>query len=296
MKVVLITGSNSGFGLNGALAFARAGYRVHAAMRDQSKGRFLEELAHAENLEIKTHTLDISQPPTFNSFIEEINCQSGGIDVLVNNAGILRPGVLEDTSEETLREVMDTNYFGPVLLAKAVLPSMREQGGGHIIMVSSLSGLAGLPCDFSYTSSKFALEGASEAMRHEIDRWGIKVSLVEAGMYATKLLGEGITGDNFVLPNYYDEESPYTELMKFKWRKMKDRLPDAFDPRVVGNLFVEIANSDGKRFRWAADTVAEKVLSELHGHSDSARDNYLRKISGTDWWSEGRASPTAPQR
>ncbi|MDG1987113.1 MAG: SDR family oxidoreductase [Halieaceae bacterium] len=292
MKVVLVTGSNSGFGLNGALAFARNGYRVYAAMRDQSKGNLLRRLASDEGLEIRTETLDTSQPSTFVECINRINSESGGIDVVVNNAGISRAGVLEDTSEETLRTVMETNYFGPVLLSKTLLPSMRERRTGHIIMVSSLSGLAGLPCDFSYTSSKFALEGATEAMRHEVDRWGIKVSLVEAGMYATNLLGERKDGEESIFPHYYDKESPYRDLMEYKWRRTKDRLPDAFDPKVVGDLFVKIANSSGKRFRWTADPVAKNVVSELHGHDDISRDHYLRKISDTDWWSEGKALPT----
>ena len=292
MKVVLITGSNSGFGLNGALAFAREGYRVYAAMRDQSKSNLLRSLAGAEGLEIKTETLDMTQPSTFDAFVTRINSESGGIDVVVNNAGILRAGSLEDTSEQTLRSVMETNYFGPVLLSKAVLPSMRERRTGHIIMVSSLSGLAGLPCDFSYTSSKFALEGASESMRHEVDRWGIKVSLVEAGMYATALLGKSKDGEKSILPHYYDKESPYRDLMEYKCRRIKDRLPDAFDPKVVGDLFVEIANSSGKCFRWTADPIAKNVVAELHGHDDVSRDHYLRKISDTDWWSEGKVLPT----
>ena len=292
MKVVLVTGSNSGFGLNGALAFARSGYRVYATMRDQSKSNLLRGLAGDEGLEIRTETLDMSQPSTFNTCISRIINESGGIDVVVNNAGISRAGVLEDTSEGTLRTVMETNYFGPVLLSKAVLPHMRERRTGHIIMVSSLSGLAGLPCDFSYTSSKFALEGAAEAMRHEVDRWGIKVSLVEAGMYATNLLGKNKDREESIFPHSYNKDSPYRDLMEYKWRRIKDRLSDAFEPKVVGDLFVEIANSSGNRFRWTADPVAKNVISELHGHDDFSRDQYLRKISNTDWWSEGEMLTT----
>ena len=192
MAVVVITGSNSGFGLQGALAFGRNGDTVYATMRDVSKAVALRESANTEDLSIRIRALDVSQPDTFAKFVSEVTEEAGGIDVLVNNAGVLRAGTAEDTSEESLRMVMETNFFGPVLFTRAVMPHMRARGSGYIIMVSSLSGLAGLPGDFSYTASKFALEGATESLRHEIDRWGIRVALVEAGMYATGILDASV--------------------------------------------------------------------------------------------------------
>ena len=80
--------------------------------------------------------------------------------------------------------------------------------------------------------------------------------------------------------------------MEYKSRRIKERLSHAFEPKVVGDLFVEIANSSGKRFRWTADPVAKNAVSELHGHDDFSRDQYLKKISNTDWWSEGKVPPT----
>jgi len=290
MAVVIITGSNSGFGLQGALAFARNGDTVYATMRDVSKAAALQEAADSEGLSIRVRALDVSQPDTFASFVGEVLDEAGSIDVLVNNAGVLRAGTAEDTSEASLRMVMETNFFGPALLSQTVLPHMRAQGSGYIIMVSSLSGLAGLPGDFSYTASKFALEGAAESMRHEIDRWGINVALVEAGMYATAIL-DSRTADDTVLPGYYDNDSPYRLLIETKLRGIKERLPEAFDPGTVGRLFVEIANSDGSRLRWPADPVAEKVLGTMFGHDDAGRDEFLRDVSGTDWWSDGKDVP-----
>ena len=290
MSVVVITGSNSGFGLHGALAFARNGDTVFATMRDPSKAGELKVLARAEDLHIHVKPLDVSRPDTFASIIGEIVNEAGGIDVLVNNAGVLRAGTAEDTAEETLRMVMETNFFGAALLSQVVLPYMRKRGSGYIIMVSSLSGLAGLPGDFSYTASKFALEGAAEAMRHEVDRWGIKVALVEAGMYATGIMDATVSGD-VVLPQYYPPDSPYRPLIEAKLGATRERLPEAFDPRMVGSLFVEIANSDGSRLRWPADPVAEKVLATIFGQDDAGRDRFLRDVSGTQWWSEGREAP-----
>jgi NAD(P)-dependent dehydrogenase (short-subunit alcohol dehydrogenase family) len=290
MAVVVITGSNSGFGLQGALSFAREGNTVYASMRDESKSDALQTAADAEGLSINTRSLDVSRPKTFESFVRNVIEEEGRIDVLVNNAGVLRAGTAEDTSEKTLRMVMETNFFGAVLLSRAVIPHMRVRRSGYIIMVSSLSGLAGLPGDFSYTASKFALEGATESMRHEVDRWGIKTALVEAGMYATDILSSSLAGET-ILPDYYPDGSPYRDLIEAKLAEMRGRLPEAFDPRRVGDLFVEIAKSDGSRFRWPADPVAEKVLGTMFGHDDAGRDQFLRDVSGTDWWSSGKVGP-----
>ena len=290
MAVVVITGSNSGFGLQGALAFARNGDTVYATMRDVSKAGALNAAADADGLSVHIKALDVNRPDTFAAFVDELVDEAGAIDVLVNNAGMLRTGTAEDTSEETLRTVMETNFFGPILLSRTVLPHMRDRGDGYIIMVSSLSGIAGLPGDFSYTASKFALEGATEAMRHEVDRWGIKVALVEAGMYATGILDASVR-DEKVLPDYYPDDSPYRLLIETKLKGIRERLPEAFDPKIVGELFVEIAASDGSRLRWPADAVAEHVLAAMFAHDDAGRDEFLRNVSGTNWWSEGDDAP-----
>ena len=288
MAVVLITGSNSGFGLEGALAFARNGDTVYATMRDVAKGGRLQRAADGEQLSLKIAALDVNQPKTFDAFVRQLVAEAGRIDVLVNNAGIVRPGALEDISEPALRVVMETNFFGPLLLTRSVLPTMRAQGSGFIIMMSSLSGLAGLPGDLPYAASKFALEGATEALRHEIDRWGIKLALVEAGMYATAIFDSSMSGDA-LLPADYPVDSPYRPLIASRLKEVHDRMPQAFHPGPVGELFVTIAQSDGTRFRWPADEVAEKVLGTMLGQNDAGRDQFLRMVAGTDWWSEGKS-------
>lgn len=289
MSVVVITGANGGFGFHGALAFARNGDTVLATMRDVSKAERLRERADAEGLRIIVKSLDVTEPATFDRFAGEVLEEVGAIDVLVNNAGILRAGTVEDTSEASLRLVMETNFLGPALLTRAVLPQMRERRAGCVIMVSSLSGLAGLPGDFSYTASKFALEGATEAMRHEVDRWGIRVALVEAGMYATGILGP--MAADAELPEHYPRSSAYRELIRSKHNAVKERWPQALDPQVVGELFVEIAESDGSQLRWPADAVAKKVLETMFAQDDAERDRFLREVSGTGWWSEGADAP-----
>ena len=290
MAVAVLTGSNSGFGLEGALAFARNGDTVYATMRDVSKAGALQQAAAAEQLSVNVRTLDVTQAETFEPFVQEVIDEAGSIDVLVNNAGILRAGAFEDISEPTLRLMVETNFFGPFLLTRAVLPQMRAQRGGCIIMISSLSGVAGLPGDVPYSATKYALEGATEALRHEVDRWGIKLALVEAGMYATGIFDSSVSGDA-ILPDYYPDGSPYRPLIESRLRILRERLAEAFDPRRVGELIVTIANSDGSQLRWPADEVAEKVIDTLFAYDDTTRDEFLRKVAGTDWWSEGRDEP-----
>jgi NAD(P)-dependent dehydrogenase (short-subunit alcohol dehydrogenase family) len=294
MSVVLITGCSSGFGHAGALAFARNGDTVYASMRDIAKAEMLRRTADKDALDVRIVELDVTRPATFPALVASIVKESGQLDVLVNNAGVLRAGAFEDLEETDLREVMETNFFGPFLLARAVLPQMRQQHGGYIIMISSLSGIAGLPGDVAYTASKFAVEGATEALRHEVDRWDIKLALVEAGLYATRIFDSSLPAQR-VLPRAYPESSPYRPLVEHRLRELRARLPDAFDPRDVAELLVRIARSDGRQLRWPADDIARKVLATLFALDDTARDTFLRSVSGTDWWSSSTAAP-APAR
>ena len=288
VSVVLITGCSSGFGLEAALAFARNGDTVVATMRDLSRGERLAGAAAEEALALDIAALDVTAPHTFADAVGLVVQAHGRLDVLVNNAGINRVGSFEDTSEAALREVMEVNLFGPLLLARAVLPAMREQRGGCILNVSSLSGIAGLPGDVSYTASKFALEGAIEALRHEVDRWGIRVALVEAGLHATEIFANVLSG-----PLPIPEDSPYRPLIERRMANLRGRLGEAFPPRRVAELLVRIAESDGERLRWPADAVAERVMATLFALDDAGRDEFLRGVAGSDWWSRGEPGPGA---
>jgi NAD(P)-dependent dehydrogenase (short-subunit alcohol dehydrogenase family) len=286
MAIVLITGCSSGIGLAGTLAFARRGDRVYATVRSESSGEALRKQAVDESLDLHTRILDVARPETFSDFIGEILADAGGLDILVNNAGVIVPGAWEDLPESTIRSVMETNFFGPMLLTRAALPQLRAQGSGVIIMISSLSGLAGLAGDVTYTASKFAREGATEALRHEIDRWGIHVALVEAGQYSTKLL----RADD-ELPDGYPVDSPYRNLVAAKLAEMHGGASRAMSPDIIGELLLRIADSDGSQLRWPADELAVHILNTVHGLDDAGRDAFLRGAGRSDWWSDGLAQP-----
>lgn len=290
MAIVLVTGCSSGFGLAAAKAFASNGDTVYAAMRDLAKGVALVDSAKSNGWDVRPVQLDVARPELFAPLIDGIVRNCGRLDVLVNNAGVIRLGAFEDQNAAQIREVFETNTIAPLLLTRAVLPQMRHQESGCIIMISSLSGVAGLPGDVTYTASKFAVEGATEALRHEVDRWNIRVALVEAGLYATRIFEPSIETLT-QLPRNYPTESPYRELVAYKLQELRKRLPDAFDPQIVGDLLVKIAASDGRQLRWPADAVATRVLATVFGQDDATRDQFLRKVSGTDWWSERRERP-----
>ncbi len=286
MANIVITGCSSGFGYHAALAFARNGDRVLATMRDVARADSLLKAAADESLEITVETLDVTCSDTFPAFFQRVENSLGAVDVLVNNAGILRPGALEDLSEPQVREVIETNLLGPLLLTRSVLPYMRQRKSGYIIMISSLSGIAGLAGDVSYTASKFALEGATEALRHEVDRWNIKLALVQAGMYATNIV-PGPGERDSVLPAYYPDSSPYRMLIENNLEKLQARAGEAFDPADLAQLLVKIAQSDGSQLRWPADDVAKMVLGKMLAQDDAERDSFLRQVSDNDWWSKG---------
>ncbi|MFM7274067.1 MAG: SDR family NAD(P)-dependent oxidoreductase, partial [Gammaproteobacteria bacterium] len=185
MPHVVITGCSSGIGLEAALAFARAGYTVTATVRDPARATRLRERAAAEGLAVAIETLDVTQSATFAPFVERLLAREGRIDVLVNNAGVLPVGAFEDIPEDEFRAVMEANFFGPAVLSRAVLPAMRRQRSGCIIMLSSLSGMAARAGDTAYAASKFALEGLTEALRQEVARWNIRTALVHPAQYAT---------------------------------------------------------------------------------------------------------------
>jgi len=295
MAIVAITGCSSGIGYESALAFARPrngrpGDRVYACVRSVEKAAALQELTEKEQLDIRIKILDVTAADSFPDFVDDIVVESGRIDVLVNNAGILHPGAWEDLPEAKIRAVMETNFYGPMLLSRAVLPQMRKQGNGYIIMISSLSGIAGLAGDVAYSASKFALEGATEALRHEVDRWGIHLALVQGGQYATNIFASGKPGDD-LLPPDYPAGSPYRALVEYKLQHLRNGLPDALHPSHMAQLLLTIADSDGSRLRWPADELATRVLDTMHKQSDAERDTFLRMAGDSDWWSDGRNQP-----
>ncbi len=184
-KVILITGCSRGFGLLTAVACARRGGRVIATMRDTERRGALDEAARAAGVEVDVRELDVHLAESRGRCVDGVLADYGRVDVLVNNAGYAIFGAFEDVLEAEMRAVFDTNFWGAAELTRLVLPSMRTQGGGNIINISSAQGRAALPGFSAYDASKFALEGWSQALAHEVGQHGIRVCCVEPGSCKT---------------------------------------------------------------------------------------------------------------
>jgi short-subunit dehydrogenase len=178
--VVLITGCNSGIGLSLAtLLYDRPDYRVIATAREHSYEKLKWHFPEKKNFWVRK--LDVTNYDHIDTLIGEAATVWGGVDILVNNAGISYRSVIEHMDEESELHQLKTNYLGPLSLIRMVLPTMREKGYGHIINVSSVSGMMAMPTMGSYSASKHALDGASEALWYEMKPFGIKVSVVQPG-------------------------------------------------------------------------------------------------------------------
>ena len=184
-KSVLVTGANSGIGLLTCLEMAGAGWDVIGSARTTQKADRLTEAAAERELELRTVLLDVDDPASCARAVAEVEELTGGLHALVNNAGFAQSGAVEDVSDELARAQLETNLVAPMRLARLVLPGMRERGNGRIVNVSSVAGRMSTPLMGWYCASKHALEAVTDALRMEVEGDGVKVTLVEPGMFAT---------------------------------------------------------------------------------------------------------------
>jgi len=245
-KIAVITGTSSGIGLLCAIELARKGFGVVASMRDLGRRDRLEEAASAAGVApaLDVRRLDVTEFDSIVPFIEDVVRDRGRIDVLVNNAGFAMAGFAEDMRVEEIRRQFETNFFGSVSLTQAVLPVMRRQHSGHILMISSISGLHGAIGISSYSASKHALEGWSESLRMEVNPLGIKVALIEPGSFATDIwTRNAVLGQKFA-----DGTSPNRERgerMREAVKHLRKR-----DPIEVAQLVAGVASNPNPRLRY----------------------------------------------
>ena len=189
-ETVVVTGANSGIGRSTALLLASKGYTVFATMRSLSRGEKLRAIADELQLEIFQIELDVASDESVQEGFNQIFEVSERIDVLVNNAGIGSNASIEDVTIGSDKEVFETNFWGVIRCTQAVLPNMREKQSGHIVQISSIAGRVGLPGQPIYSASKWALEGLSENMAHDLAAHGVRVSIIEPGGTRTAILGK----------------------------------------------------------------------------------------------------------
>ncbi len=260
-RVALVTGASSGFGLLAAVELARLGYTVVATMRDpDGRGERLREAAAREGVErrIVPARLDVTDAIRAETIVAETIAAYGRIDVLLNNAGYAQGGFVEDVSLEALRAQFETNVWGTIHLTKAALPHMRARRSGRIINMSSVSGLVGIPGFAPYAASKFAIEGFSEALRHEMRPHGVFVVLVEPASYRTDIWEKGF-GAMAGGP-----DSAHAHALS-RIREMAERSARAGgDPRDVARLVGRIADARRPRLRYVIPRSAGLLAAAKH--------------------------------
>jgi NAD(P)-dependent dehydrogenase (short-subunit alcohol dehydrogenase family) len=251
MAIALITGTSSGIGLATAVSLARRGHKVIATMRNLQGATELQKIVSAEQLPITMAELDVNDDASVERSIGRVLAENGKIDVLVNNAGLGMGGSVEELPLDVFREVMETNYFGPLRCIKAVLPSMREHRHGCIINVTSISGRIVLPPQAAYAASKWAFEALSECLAQEMRAFNVRVAIVEPGVIATPIFGKARP-----LPT----DSPYPHARRQR-ALFAASLAQPTSPYVVGEKIGQIVDSDSWQLRYPVGPDAEPFLA-----------------------------------
>ncbi len=265
MKTALVTGASSGFGLLASVELARQGFTVFATMRDVTRARALERTAISAGVSVHVLPLDVTQDESVQACVDAVKARTGRLDVVVNNAGVAVGGFFEDQSDDEVRGQFETNFFGVLRVLRAVLPLLRAQQGGRIINVSSMGGRIGTPGLAPYCATKFALEGLTESLRHEVGPLGIDVVLVEPGTYGTSIF----YGNRQLAARATSPASPYAKRFQSAQEAMlADITKRNADPRDVAVAIARAATARRPRLRYVvgADATvgawAQRLLPE----------------------------------
>jgi NAD(P)-dependent dehydrogenase (short-subunit alcohol dehydrogenase family) len=259
MTIGVITGTSSGIGLATAVTLARAGHTIYATMRNpKTGGDELRAIAEREHLPLRIAALDVDSDESVYDAFTTILSETGRIDVLVNNAGIGAGGATEETPMAVFRAAMETNYFGALRCIQAVVPGMRERRSGCIVNVTSVAGRLSMAPQAAYSSSKFALEAASESLAQEMKAFGVRVAIVEPGVIATAILGKAP-------PPPIDSKYPHSRrIMAF----FRASLQNPVSPYVVGEKIREIVESGTWKLRHPVGPDADGLLAWRASMSD----------------------------
>ncbi len=244
-QTALVTGASRGIGRALCMELSRRGWRVFGGARSWPA---------SDQAGFTPLRLDVTDPIQAKDAVDRIINAHGRLDLLVNNAGISHSGAVEETPPALARRIFTTNYEGVVVLVQAVLPHMRRQGGGVIANVGSVAGKIGLPFQAHYSASKFALEGLSESLWHEVRPFGIRVKLLEPGNVGTTIW----SGTEHVLP----AGSPYTAgTQRFLASKTREMGDQADSPGRVARQMADAVEDRSTRLRYPVAKGAPLFLA-----------------------------------
>ena len=258
-QVTLITGASRGFGLAAAEELAQRGHPIVATMRNPDRDR--ANLDGIDSSMVETVRCDVTDAASIDEAVAAGLARFGRIDALFNNAGYGLYGPVEDMSDEEVLRQMDTNFVGQIRMARALLPAMRERRHGKIINVSSLAGRIVAPMMGLYAASKWAVEAMSEALRYEVSRWGVDVTILEPGMYAS----DWQTTNLDVAAAVREGRSPYQQSAEHALQTFRKRAATRPGSRSVATAVADIIELEQQLpMRWpiGEDTIQTIRLRE----------------------------------
>ncbi len=272
MKTILITGTSKGIGLETALAFGRAGYKVFATMRNPEKASDFKKQIASKSLDITIHKMDVDSDASVNSCIDSIYDNHKHIHVLVNNAGIEHHGSIEEMPIADFQAIMNTNYFGVLRCTKAFLPQMRKNKTGCIINVASVAGKISNSPLGAYAASKFALEAISEALAQEVKPFNIRVAIVEPGIINTQMANDIAVNDVSLYPHSKRLAGMFSAALQ-----------TPTPPTVVADKILEIAESNSWKLRHPVGPDAEPFIQWRASMTDEEWVDW-NAASDDDWY------------
>ena len=245
-KVVLITGASSGIGKSIAIYLSQKNFKVYGTSRkaDSSSDYF------------NFVQLDVTNETSITETIKFISDKEGRIDILINNAGVGITGPIEETPETEIKKAFETNYFGPLNMIKHVLPVMRARKSGLIINITSIAGYMGLPYRGIYSATKGALEITAEAYRMEIKQFGIKMTNVAPGDFATN-----IASGRYHAP--VKKGSPYEEVYGNTLKLMNEHVDAGKDPELMAKEIYKIINESAPKVHYKVGERLQKFSVKL---------------------------------
>ena len=279
-RTALVTGASSGFGLLISVTLARRGWRVLATMRDLNRRDKLEAATREAGVldRIELHPLDITNSDQIESIAALIADRSQPLHALVNNAGFAVPGFAEDVTDAELRDQFDTNFFGTVAVTRALLPQMRRQGFGRVLVVTSISGRIGYPGVSSYAASKFALEGWAETLRYEMLSLGIQVVLVEPGSFETDIWTR-----NAKQAAALRNPDSANAVRVSRWRaRLAQGAKKRANPEVVADTIARILENPKPKLRYVVGKDAKMALIMRRILPAGVFERMVVKMSGLD--------------
>jgi NAD(P)-dependent dehydrogenase (short-subunit alcohol dehydrogenase family) len=270
-KVALVTGSSSGIGYATSLELARNGYFTFATMRNPAKSADLVKTANDDNLQIKVEKLDVTDPDSIRDAITKIDSLAGRIDVLINNAGFVSIGPLEDISIKEIQEQLDTNLLGAIRVTQQALPIMRRNRSGIIVNISSVGGRFGLPGMSAYIATKFALEGLSESLAYEVAPFGIKVVLIEPGVVKTRIMVNSVISQSVI-----KGDSPYSGLLGSLNATFTTMMENASTPEHVATAILQAISSPKPNLRYPVGHDALTWLEKKNILTDEQFQDFMK--------------------